>query len=208
MSKRAVFALGLIAPLGAAIHPARAGSCGPAAAAAADAWKKYGEIARKVGCAVSAVASQGTTDYGACYVAANTFDRMAQEMSEAIDGLAEGGPATPGPRPLPFGQRVDGALSSTGGWLFISAGPSNKDEVTLTLFKESGKARTRVTVCKVDKTGKAEKLWETAFDSGKDHVGKQQTRTFKGARDQILTVYLDVQSLSSKFTYWLKANKK
>lgn len=209
MHMKLVFALALLMPIAGSARPAHAGSCSSAAKVFSGVWKQYGESAIKRGCAVAAVASGGAIDLEGCFVNASLVNLLTQEMVRFINKQAAGSWRSLGPRPLTFGDESSGTVVSTFGRMFITSGPSDVDEVTLTLLKRAGTARATVTICKVGQDLNATQLGgDVVFEPGKDNVDERMTLAFKGVKGHILSVHIDSKSAANKFAYSLKATKK
>lgn len=207
MHKKLVSALALLTPLLGAAQPARAGACSSAARALAGVWRQYGERAIKAGCAVTTAASGGAVDYAGCLGAAH--NQLTQETVRYINKMSTGRWRSLGPRPLIFGEESSGTMVGAAGRMFITSGPSDGDEVTLTLLKRAGAARATVTICKVGQDLSAAQLGgDLVFAPGKDNVDEKVTMAFKGVKGHVLSVHIDSRSAANRFAYSLKATQK
>ncbi|MBI2369626.1 MAG: hypothetical protein HYV08_05195 [Deltaproteobacteria bacterium] len=178
---------------------AHAEPCGSVASIAADLWKKYGEVAKQVGC--YAAQAEGVP-YAGCYAAASTYEKTAKEMISHWNQMAKGGWAKIGPRELEFGRRLDGTLVSVGERVFITRAPLNKDRVELRVRKTGGRAEGSVTVCKIDEKGKSTKLWDFDLEEG------SKSRKLTGVQNHLLSVHLDAKGITKKFEYTLRATRE
>src|SRR3978361_2096932 len=93
--------------------------------------------------------------------------------------------ATLGPRRLEYGTNQQGTLVSTGGRLFISPAPLDKNSVTIRIKKLDGKAEASVVICKIDYSGNVTKLEEFTFADGDDNVGQVITKTVTGVENTL-----------------------
>ncbi len=184
------------------ISQAHAGSCNSAAKITSDLWKENDVVVKKLGCAVVIAASEGAVPMNACLDAADKFAKMTTDMIKAWNDASKNSWAKIGPRRLDFGESQQGRLVSTGGRMFVSPVPANKNTLEITLEKLDGKSKTEVTVCSNDH-GKDRKEWTFEVPSGKDSIGRKWTKTIKNAKGRIYTVHLDGKSLSDTMQYKL-----
>ena len=174
---------------GAAIPEAKAGSCDSAASQTAKLWKNWDDVVKGAGCVVATVASYGTIPFPKCVEEANKYDKAVQDMIKRWNASGHNGSGTIGPRMIDFGETQAGKVLGTTGRVFLSPAPLLSDEVEIKLTKTDGKGRAEVTVCKEDAQRNRHKIWSFKIENGKDKGS--WSKTFKGMKNQILTVHID-----------------
>lgn len=167
----------------AAPSTANAGDCGSVASVTSDLWSKYGQLASNL-----------------------PYADKVDEMIKFWNQMAGNSWAHIGPRRLDYGTNLAGTVVGPTDRVFIAAAPTNKSSVEVKINKLDGKAKTSVTVCKVDAAGNKVKLWDFTADNG--NYTKTWTKTVSGMQDQILTVHLHGHSATNKFKYTVRATKK
>ncbi len=191
---------------GAVPGEAKAGSCESGTKVASDIWREHDAVLKSLGCAVVSIASEGTVPPNVCLDAADKAAKVAENMMKYWNMAAGNSWAKIGPRRLDAGEWKQGQLVSTGGRMWITAMPMEKNQVEVALKKLDGKAKTVMTVCK-EFRGKYTKLWEVEIDNGKDNEGDVWKRSFSGVKGHNIVVHLDAKSVANKFKYQLKLNK-
>jgi hypothetical protein len=162
---------------------AQAGDCGSVTSVTADLWEEFHDLAANLPYASKVAA-------------------MISFWNKAVgDGRWK-----IGPRRLVYSTSHSGTVIGPTDRVFVAETPSDKDSVEIKLSKTDGKAKTSVTVCKVDSAGNQVKLWDFTSDIGNDT--KTYTKTLSGMKDRILTVHLHGHSLGNTFEYSLRATKK
>ena len=174
----AVPATMLVAP-----NTAQAGECGSVASVTSDLWDKYGKLASNL-----------------------PYAEKVDEMIKFWNSMAGNSWAKIGPRRLDYGTNLDGTVVGPTTRVFVAETPTNTDKVEIKLNKLDGKAKTSVTVCKVDKSGRKTKLWDFTADNG--NYTKTWTKTLSGVKDELVTVNIVGHSATNKFKYTLRATKK
>lgn len=186
---------------------AHAGSCDSGTKIMSDVWAEHDEVVKKLGCAIVAVASEGMVPPNACLDAADKTAKVATQMIAFWNKMAGDGWAKIGPREFKLGSVNKGTLVSTGGRMFITSTPLEKDGLDIKIKKTDGKAKTHVTICK-DNHGKKTKLAEFDIENGKDNVGKVFSRSLSGVRGHLVSVHLDAGSVANTFSYELTGTKR
>ncbi len=189
------------------VSVAHAGSCDSGAKVVADIWEKHDDVVKGLGCVVVMVASEGVVPLNPCLDAADKVAKVATQMIAFWNSMAGDSWATIGPREFKLGETNKGTLVSTGGRMFITSSPLDKDKLDVKIKKTDGKAKTHVTICK-DNHGKKTKLAEFDIDNGKDNVGQSFTRSLTGVRGYVVTVHLDAGSVANTFSYELTGTKR
>ncbi|HEY0132994.1 MAG TPA: hypothetical protein VGB85_02905 [Nannocystis sp.] len=186
---------------------AQAAPCGSSAATiAADTWQEFHNEAIAFGCAVGV--ALGTTSYTTCYDNLTYFAELGESLVAWWNDMANNSWATIGPRQLQWSGIMNGTLQSgAASRLFCSATPSNKETVDITIEKLDGKAQTEVEICKMHKNGTATVTHTFTFANGDANIGTVKTRTVTGAKDDIICVHLNNQSVGYSFQYSLDADK-
>jgi hypothetical protein len=168
----------LVAP-----NTAQAGDCGSVASVTSDLWDKYGALASNL-----------------------PYTQKVDEMIKFWNSMAGNSWAKIGPRRLDFGKNLAGTVVGPTTRVFIAETPSDKNQVEVKIDKLDGKAKTSITVCKVDKTGRKTKLWDFTADNGS--YTKTWTKTLSGVKDELITVNIAGHSATNKFQYTVRATKK
>jgi hypothetical protein len=192
---------------GLTIPEAHAGGCESGAKITADIWKEHDATLKALGCTVVTIASEGSVPPNVCLDAADKVAKVATQMIEFWNVAAGNSWAKIGPRRLDLGTKLNGTLVSTGGRMFITATPLDKDTLDLDLEKIDGKAKTEVTVCK-EYRGKMTTVWTFMIDNGNDNVGKKWTKHLTGVKGHNIVFNLDAKSVANTFKYELTANEK
>ena len=185
---------------------AHAGSCESGTKVASDIWREHDATVKTLGCAVVTVASEGAVPPNVCLDAADKVAKVTEDMIKYWNVAAGNSWAKIGPRRLDPGEWKQGQLVSTGGRMWITALPVEKNQVEVSLKKLDGKAETVMTVCK-EYRGKYTKLWEVRVENGKENEGDVWKRTFSGVKGHNIVVHLDAKSVANKFKYQLKLDK-
>lgn len=162
---------------------AQAGDCGSVTSVAADLWDKWGTLASNL-----------------------PYVDKIEEMVKFWNQMAGNSWAKIGPRRLDYATNLNGTIVGPTDRVFLAHSPTDKDSVEIKLDKLDGKAETSVTVCKVDKAGRATKLWDFTAENG--NYTKTWTKTVTGVKDQIVTVHLHGHSAANTFQYTVRATKK
>jgi hypothetical protein len=136
----------------------------------------------------------------------NPLVQRIEQAIQFLNGIAGGGPATLGPRPLLVNKVLSGTVVPPGDRVFINAFPMPEDTLTVKIDKLEGKAKTDVNICKIDpETQVASSAAERMeFDKAKDTESRQVS--VSGMKGRIPMVFLDGQGLGTKFEYNLTVN--
>lgn len=178
----------------------QAQGCKSATVVVKDIFNNYGKVLTKFGCTLAVPA--------ACLADTKIYSSMTKEMIEYWNdqsGTTQW--ATIGPRLLEYNKAEKGTLVSTGGRMFITAIPSNKDELTVDIQELDGRAETSVVVCKVDKDGTYFPLatkWFNDTNDRQDKADEQRNFKIEGVKGYLISVHFDAKSVANKFQYTLK----
>lgn len=162
---------------------AHAGTCGSVASVSSDLFKEYNKIASSI-----------------------PYSDKVDKMIKFWNSMAGNSWAKIGPRRLDYGKTHNGTVTGPTSRVFIAETPSNKKHADVTIKKLDGKAKTSITVCKVDSSGNQQKVWDFTVQNG--NGTETFTRTVKGLEGKILTVHINGHSATNKFKYSVKAVKK
>ena len=184
-----------------------AAPCGSSATTiAADTWHEFHDEAIALGCAVGVYF--GSASYTACYDNLTYFAELSESLVAWWNDMANNSWATIGPRQLQWSGVMNGTLhSGAASRLFCSATPSNKESVEITIEKLDGKAQTEVEICKMHRNGTSTLTHSFIFANGDANIGTVKTRTVTGAKDDIICVHFNNQSVGYSFQYALDADK-
>lgn len=167
----------------AAPSSAHAGDCGSVSSVTADLWSEFGTLAANL-----------------------PYASKVDAMIKFWNTMAGDGWGHIGPRRLVYGTNLAGTIVGPTDRVFIAETPTNESSVEIKIKKLDGKAKTSVTVCKVDGAGNKVKVWDFTADNG--NYTKTWTKTVSGVKDQIVTVHLHGHSATNKFKYTVRATKK
>lgn len=184
MFKKLIFCASLCG-LGTVAMPseAHAGTCGSVASVTSDLFGKYNSLASNL-----------------------PYADKIDQMIKFWNSMAGNSWAKIGPRRLDFGKTLNGTVTGPTSRVFIAAAPSDKKHVDIVLKKLDGKAKTSITVCKVDANGNQQKAWDFTVENGKGT--KTFSKTIKGAEGKIITVHIKGHSATNSFKYSVKATNK
>jgi hypothetical protein len=113
-----------------------------------------------------------------------------------------------GPRRLVFNSALTGRVVSTTGRLFVSAYPSLKDSVKVTIQETDGKGKTGVAVCKTSPKGNVTRVVNWGFnpnDKAKKNKRERKEIVITGAKNHVISVHLDGKSVGNTMSYTLRA---
>ncbi|HWP42960.1 MAG TPA: hypothetical protein VNO14_06985 [Blastocatellia bacterium] len=211
MRKRTVLALVLIIAINASAEPpVRAESCRSLAQVFSDIWKEWGRVIVATGCVAGAAVATGGAGVAAsseCIRNASKYAQAAEAMIAFFNSAAANRWATIGPRRLEYGNTHQGTLVSTGGRVFITPAPLDKNSLTIKIKKLDGRARASVVICKINESGSQTKLEEFEFADGDANIGQEITKTVSGVQNHLVQVHLDAKSLTRRFQFSLRATK-
>ena len=174
------------------------GSCESMAGLAADVWGEFKQSALRAGCVLPGASHDVVTKFIACS-AAKVQTGLVKGMLGWWNSTAQNRWATIGARSVgPEWQ--EGTLRGTTGRTFTSMAPIYS-RTTVELQKLDGKARTEITICGFDASGRAAKITERTLDP--EQVNTQQIWRFPIAQaaGHILTIKLDAKSALNNFNY-------
>lgn len=180
---------------------AQAQGCSSATKVFSDLNKKLVAVTKKYGCAAT-----GKVYAGACLTAVSTYDKMSKEMVSYWNGHSRNW-STIGPRRIDFNKWQQGRIVSTGGRMFISAVPANKNTMTVDIKEIDGKGKTSYAVCKVDRYGNTVNLktgWFNKEKKGKDNKRQSRSFTISGVKGYLVTIHFDGKSVGNTFQYQVR----
>ncbi len=131
------------------------------------------------------------------------FKGSVKKIKRAWNAIASNGGATIGPRFLEMdGGNEQGTVQGQTKRTFTTP-PSFEDEITITINKYDGKARTGVVICAHGRDGVTRQLKSYEFPN--DRNGKVKTFKLTGVRGKIISVAMSNKSVGNKFKYRINA---
>jgi hypothetical protein len=177
------------------------GSCESMAGLAADVWGKFKQSALIAGCVLPGASRDVVTKFIACS-AAKVQTGLVEGMLGWWNSTAQNRWTTIGARSVgPEWQ--EGTLRGTTGRTFTSMAPMYSRTI-VELQQLDGKARTEITICGFDASGRAAKISERPLDP--EQVKPQHVWRFPVAQaaGHILTIKLDAKSALNNFNYRMR----
>lgn len=182
------------------LDPVQAQGCKSATSIVADIFNNYGKILATLGCSLTSQTN--------CLDDAKKYSQMTKDMVAYWNSKSNTTSwATIGPRRLDFNEDHIGKIVSTGGRMFISPIPSNKDQLTVSIEELDGKGKTSVVICKVDQNGNYFPLatkWFNDDDDRKDKDDEKRNFTISGVKGYLISLHFDGKSVGNTFQYKLK----
>lgn len=183
---------------------ATAQSCQSAPSVISDLNKEISKKLIKLGCAISATyQGSDTQNYNNCISDVTKYQKLTEQMVTYWNGRKNSW-STIGPRRLNFGQYEHGRLVSTGGRMYISCVPSNKNTMTVDISELDGKGKTSFVVCKVDRRGNYTQLRNGWFNDSSDRKKKTNEKrsfTISGVQGHLISIHFDGKSVGNTFQY-------
>jgi len=131
------------------------------------------------------------------------FKGSVKKLKKAWNYIASNGGATIGPRFLEMdGGNEQGTVYGQTKRTFVTP-PSFEDEVTITVNKYDGRARTGVVICSHGRDGVTRQLKSYTFENSRN--GKTKTFTLKGVKGKIISVAMRNRSVGNRFKYRINA---
>jgi hypothetical protein len=192
-------------------------SCESAVSAITNLYKKYGDVAGKIGCTVAggvagALAENPAVALKTIQTCLETKDLVEKAIKEAeaqyssVIGKTSG--LTIGPRLLPLDSWQSGTIISTGERLFLTAAPMPTNNPVLKIRELDGKGKVSVTVCSftLSEGGKADTKKIKDFlvnEDNKEKKDKSQSFdiTLSGVENRWISVHFDGKELFNTFKY-------
>ncbi len=112
--------------------------------------------------------------------------------------------STIGPRRLDFGSWEEGRIVSTGGRMYLSCVPSNKNSMTVNINELDGKGKTSYVICKIDKNGNYTKLhtgWFNEINSQQSNKSETRSHQLNNVNGYIISIHFDGKSVGNTFQY-------
>jgi hypothetical protein len=192
-------------------------SCESAVSAITNLYKKYGDVAAKIGCTAAGVgvgiasedAASALQTIQTCLEKKDKVEeaiKKAEAEYESVIGKTSG--LTIGPRLLPFDDWQSGTIVSTGERLFLTAAPVPTNNPVLRIRELGGKGQVSITVCSftLGEHGKADtkKLKDFLVNEDKGEKKEESQRydiTLSGVENRWISVHLDGKSVTNTFKY-------
>lgn len=183
---------------------ATAQSCQSAPSVISDLNREISKKLINLGCAISATYQGGDTQtFNKCVTDATKYQKLVQHMVTYWNGRKDKW-STIGPRRLNFGQYEHGRLVSTGGRMYISCVPSNKNTMTVDISELDGKGKASFVVCKVDRRGNYTPLrtgWFNDTSDRKKNKREKRSFTIRGVQGHIISIHFDGKSVGNTLQY-------
>lgn len=183
---------------------ATAQSCQSAPSVISDLNKEISRKLINLGCAISATYQGGDTrNFNKCVSDATKYQQLVQHMVTYWNGRKNKW-STIGPRRLNFGQYEHGRIVSTGGRMYISCVPSNKESMTVNIDELDGKGKTSFAVCKVDRRGNYTPVrtgWFNDTSDRKKNKREKRSFTINNVKGYLVTIHFDGKSVGNTFQY-------
>ncbi|WP_026231848.1 hypothetical protein [Neolewinella persica] len=173
-------------------------SCKSAPSIVSDLNGKIASVLTAQGCTISSPGS-----FNKCMNNAAMYGTLKTEMNSYYNSRSRSW-ATIGPRRLDFGSYDEGTIVSTGGRMYISAVPSNKNTLTIDIKELDGKGKVSYVVCKVDRNGRYTNLktgWINEINSQKSNKRETRSHTLTNVQGYLITVHFDGKSVGNTFQY-------
>lgn len=181
-------------------HSLQAQGCKSATNVVSDIFNNYGKVLATVGCTLA--------NQTGCLGDAKKYAKMTSDMIAYWNKQSKTTSwATIGPRMLQFNKDHIGKIVSTGGRMFISPIPSNKNQLTVSINELDGKGKTSVVICKVDKNNNYFPLATKWFNDTSDRKKKDDEKrnfTISGVKGYLISVHFDGKSVGNTMQYKLK----
>ncbi|MEM9928861.1 MAG: hypothetical protein AAF840_03490 [Bacteroidota bacterium] len=177
---------------------ASAQSCKSAPSVVSDLNRKIANVLKAQGCALT-----NTNTFNQCMNDPGLYSRLKSQLFPYFNSRRNNWSSI-GPRRLDFGTYHEGRIVSTGGRMYISAVPSNKNSMVIDIKELDGKGKTSYVVCKVDRKGRYTKLktgWINEVNSQKSNKRETRRHTLTGVKGYIISVHFDGKSVGNSFKY-------
>ncbi len=158
-------------------------SCSSATAAVTTMWNKYG---------------QWNPD-----IATGAYMSKVEQAVRAWNQVAQNSWATLGPRSLKRSQTARGTILGQTNRTFVMP-PSLRRNVTITIKKTNGRAKTGVTICTTGKGGRKNIVAQYTFPNGRQPMTK--TFNISTAKGKVISINMRNYSVGNKFKYQVSAN--
>lgn len=171
-------------------------------------WKKYGEVAKKFGCAVAGTVTTNPELIPECIRAADKVEEVCDDMISGWNSLVGTSSfATLGPRMLDPGTEYAGTLIGPTERKYVSQIPLHAERGRVRLSERDGKAKTAVEIYLMDSDGHCTTVGNYLLNEDnteKKDVYQTIDKTFSGAMGKYVIVHLKGYSVLDKFKYTLK----
>ncbi|MFK8161367.1 MAG: hypothetical protein AB8H12_02795, partial [Lewinella sp.] len=173
-------------------------SCKSAPSVVSDLNKKITSVLKAQGCALT-----NPRSFNKCMMNPGMYATLKSQMNSYFNSRSSRW-STIGPRRLDFGSYHNGRIVSTGGRMYISAVPANKNTMTIDIKELDGKGKVSYVVCKVDRNGRYTKLktgWINEINSQKSNKRETRRHTLNNVQGYLITVHFDGKSVGNTFQY-------
>lgn len=171
-------------------------------------WEKYGEVAKKLGCAVAGAITTNPELIPECIRAADKIEDVCEDMISAWNSLVGTASfATLGPRMLNPGTEYAGTIIGPTERTFITHIPCHFDRGRVRLSEKDGKAKTEINIWLTDPNGHCTEVGNYLLNEDNTEqkdVFQTIDRTFSGAMGKFVIVHLDGKSVTNKFKYTVR----
>lgn len=180
---------------------AGAQSCTSAPSVVSDLNGKIANVLKAQGCALT-----DPNNFNQCMDEPGLYANLKSQMNTYFNSRSSNWSSI-GPRRLDFGTYEEGRIVSTGGRMYISAVPSNKNLMTVDIKELDGKGKVSYVICKVDRKGNYTKLavgWINEINSQKSDQRETRQHTIRGVKGHLISVHFDGKSVGNTFQYKVK----
>jgi hypothetical protein len=174
---------------------ANAQSCKSAPSVVSDLNKEVMRVLKTRGC--------NPGNFPSCLTNPGTYAHLTSQMVKFWNRKANSWSRI-GPRRLNFDNWEQGRIVSTGGRMYISPVPSNKNTLQVNINELDGKGKTSYVICKVDRNGRYTKLktgWFNEINSQKSNKRETRSHTISGVKGYLVTIHFDGKSVGNSFQY-------
>lgn len=174
-----------------------ANTCGSWAKITKDVWDYWGARIKASGC----------KDQAECLAKQDKREALVKEIIAFVNKESQGSWATFGPRPLLMDSKMDGKIVAGGERLFLSQGPMvDRDELTLQVVKEGGKASAKVTVSIINPDNTCSEVTDSEIVFSGDDKRQEKSVRVKGLNGKQLVIKVDAKGGATKaFDYYVVA---
>lgn len=172
-------------------------------------WKKYGEMAKKLGCTVVGAVTESPQSVPECIRAADKVEEIVDDMISGWNSLVGTSSfATLGPRMLDPGTEYAGTLIGPTERTFVTQTPCHFERGRVRLSERDGKAKTAIEIWLTDPDGHCTEVGNYLLNEDntekKDEIHQTIDKTFSGAIGKFVIVHLKGYSVLDKFKYTVR----
>ncbi len=176
-------------------------SCKSAPSVVSDLNRKIANVVKAQGCALT-----NLNTFNQCMDNPTLYGQLKSQMNSYFNSRSSSWSSI-GPRRLDFGRYHEGRIVSTGGRMYVSPVPSNKNSLTVDIMELDGKGKVSYVICKVDRKGRYTKLktgWINEINSQKSNKRETRRHTISGVKGYIISIHFDGKSVGNTFQYKIR----